>query len=258
MRFSRAITRPPGPSYVQGLTQNHSEGPPDLERALEQHRRYEAALESCGVEVLSLPPQAHYPDATFVEDTALVTPSWAISTRPGAPSRLGEVESVREALARFFPEIRRIEAPGTVDAGDVCEAGSHYFIGLSARTNAQGAAQLAAHLTALGCTSTVVDIRGSRTLLHLKTGLTYLGDERLVVAAELPLVEDFRRFELVRVEPEEAYAANCVRMNDHVLVADGYPRFAATIASLGYRPITLDMSEYRKMDGGLSCLSLRF
>lgn len=258
MQFSRAIARLPGTNFADGLTQQSAAGRPDFQRTLEQHRRYVDALERCGVRVTTLAADAGYPDGTFVEDTAVLTPDWAILARPGAATRAGEVPSIAQALPPHFADLAAIESPGTVDGGDICEAGSHYFIGLSQRTNEEGARQLAVLLAARGCTSSVVDIRASRTLLHLKTGIAFLGDDCLVVTDDLPPHADFGRFRQVRVEPAESYAANCIRVNDRVLVATGFPRFSAALAALGFQPLELDMSEFRKMDGGLSCLSLRF
>ncbi len=151
-----------------------------------------------------------------------------------------------------------ILAPGTVDGGDICEAEDHFFIGLSHRTNEEGAGQLTAHLAELGYTSSNVDIREMASILHLKSGISYIGDNTLVVMEEIAASEGFRAFNLIQVCAEEGYAANCVRVNDRVLVASGFPRFTAELRARGFNPLVLDMSEFQKMDGGLSCLSLRF
>ena len=215
-----------------------------------------------------------YPDSTFVEDTAVVTERCAVLTRPGAPSRAGEVTSIRKVLADLFPTLSEIHSPGTLDGGDVCEAGNHFFVGISERTNEAGAQQLTELLARHGYTTTLVDIRKGGTgvlpvshaqdaratsdLLHLKSGVAYLGNNRLVVTDTLVNRAEFRAYDLVRVDSAEEYAANCVRVNDHVLVAAGYPRFEGKLRELGYQTIALDMGEFQKMDGGLSCLSLRF
>jgi dimethylargininase len=145
-----------------------------------------------------------------------------------------------------------------VDGGDICEAENHFFIGLSHRTSEGGARQLARHLAALGYTSSVIDVRAMTTILHLKSGISYIGDNTLVVMEEMAGHEQFRGFELLRVSAEESYAANCVRVNERVLVAAGFPRVTDELSQRGFRPLELEMSEFRKMDGGLSCLSLRF
>jgi dimethylargininase len=192
----------------------------------------------------------------------------AILTRPGAASRAGEVESIAEVLRGRFPQTRlhSIQGPGTLDGGDICEAErktergarSHFFIGVSERTNEAGAQQLAELVSSYGCTASLVDIRGMPNILHLKSGLAYLGDHRLIVIDALADHEAFHGFELVRVRASEEYAANCVRINDHILIAAGSPEFEQTLQGLGYQTIALEMSEFQKMDGGLSCLSLRF
>jgi dimethylargininase len=256
-RFTRALLRLPGENFAGGITTS-TEGAPVLATVLEQHRRYAAALEACGLKTTTLPADPRYPDGTFVEDTAIVTAKGAIVTRPGAPARAGETEVIAAALAQHYGRLARIAAPGTVDGGDVCETDSGVLIGITARTNEAGARELAALLGDLGYDATLVDVRGIPGLLHLKTGIAYLGDGRLAIAAGLPRLPAFARYELVEVSPAESYAANCIRVNDRVLVAAGYPRFADELARLGYDPLPLEMSEFRKMDGGLSCLSLRF
>lgn len=165
---------------------------------------------------------------------------------------------MREALTEFFPAIQTINAPGTVDGGDICEAGSHFFIGISERTNPEGARQLAGLLAHAGYTSAIVDIRGVPGILHLKSGMAYLGGNRLVVIEALEREKALREYELITTAANEEYAANCVRVNDYVLVAEGYPAFAAALRDLDYSVLSLAMSEFQKMDGGLSCLSLRF
>ncbi len=255
--FSRAIIRPPGTNYAEGLTRV-ALGAPDYERALRQHAVYCEALERCGLNLIHLEVEESYPDSTFVEDTAVLIPAGAILTRPGAASRIGEVECIKETLSRFCPRIDSIQEPGTVDGGDICEAGNHFFIGLSNRTNEAGAGQLAKLLASYGYTSSFVNLRNVKHILHLKSGLAYLGDNRLVVIEALANRQEFDGYELVRVNVDEEYAANCVRINDYVLVAAGYPVFEQTLRGAGYKTIALEMKEFQKMDGGLSCLSLRF
>ncbi|HEU4326293.1 MAG TPA: arginine deiminase family protein [Roseiflexaceae bacterium] len=256
-RFTRAIVRRPGANFADGLTMA-ALGTPDLELALEQHAAYCAALERCGLELTVLPSEPQHPDAPFVEDTAVLAAGQALMSRPGAASRQGEVPSIRAALLPWFPELPAINAPGMLDGGDVCEAERHVFIGISERTNPEGARQLSDWLTGLGYGSTCIDIRGRRDLLHLKSGMTYLGDNRMVLIEALVGLEAFRNYEVVRVPPEEIYAANCLRVNDAVLLPAGYPAMQAALRYLGYQLITLEMSEFQKLDGGLSCLSLRF
>lgn len=255
--FRRAIVRPPSANFADGLTRANL-GAPDHRLALAQHAAYVEALTRCGLDVIRLPEDPRHPDATFVEDTAVITPRAAILTRPGAPSRADEVAGIRTALAPWHPAPLEIEAPGTLDGGDVCETDRGFVIGISARTNEEGAAQLARHLAAHGAASTFVDVRGVEGILHLKSGIASLGDGRVAAIGALAGHPALRGYEVVAVAPEESYAANCVRVNGRVLVAAGFPRFERSLRALGHETLALDVSEFAKMDGGLSCLSLRF
>ena len=258
MRLSRAVVCAPAPTFANGLTSSGALGPPDLRRALGQHREYCRALEACGLGLVALPPDERYPDGTFVEDTAVVAEDVAIVTRPGAESRAGEVPAVAAALGRLRWQPEKIESPGTLDGGDVCQVEEHFLIGISSRTNEAGAAQLTDILVRHGYTTSTVDIRNHAKLLHLKSGIAYLGDERCVVAAGFPQVEALDGYALLEVDDAEAFAANCIRVNDEVFLPLGYPRIGSRLRDLGYTVRTLDVSEFRKMDGGLSCLSIRF
>lgn len=255
--FTRAIVRAPAPNFADGLT-TADLGAPEYKRALSQHEAYCAALEQCGLTLIRIEPDPRHPDSTFVEDAAVLTPRGAILTRPGAPSRAGEVSSIEKVLTDFYPSMLHIESPGTLDGGDVCEAGEHFFIGISERTNEPGARQLAEMLGSFKYTASFVDIRGVRGILHLKSGLAYLGDNRLALVDALAKREAFVDFDLARVEGGDLYAANCIRVNEQVLVAAGYPVWEETLRNLGYPIMAIAMSEFQKMDGGLSCLSLRF
>jgi dimethylargininase len=175
---------------------------------------------------------------------------------------MGEIDSIGGALDFFFPSKSRIAGPGTVDGGDVCEADGNFLIGVSSRTNEAGALQLQQQLGHWGYSAALVDIRASTKLLHLKTGITFLGDGVWMVAADierdLPPLPNLGIQDCILVSAAESYAANCIRVNDSVLVPAGYPQVTAQLRARGFSPWLLDMSEFRKMDGGLSCLSLRF
>jgi dimethylargininase len=254
--FTRAVVCPPADSYADGLTTSEL-GPPDLTLARTQHAAYRAALERAGVQVTALPADTRHPDSTFVEDTAVVAGSGAILTRPGAPSRAGEVEAMRVALGEWFDDLAEIQPPGTLDGGDVCQVGTRFVIGISRRTNPQGARQLTAWLARHDYTSALVPIGTDPTLLHLKSGMAWLGAGRVVVVPSLADHPALTGFERIVVDAGEAYAANCVRVNGTVLVPAGFPRITDTLDRLGFQVLALDMSEFRKMDGGLSCLSVR-
>ena len=255
--FPRAIVRTPAANFADGLT-SVDLGKPDYDLALEQHAAYCRALEKCGLTLTRLAADERYPDSTFVEDTAVLTERGAVITRPGAASRLGEIEEIRSVLLDHYPRVCEIYEPGTLDGGDICEAGGEFFIGVSHRTNEHGAAQLAAILGLFGYDATLIDIRGLSNILHLKSGLAYLGGNRMLVIDELKRLKQLSDYELLDVDSAEAYAANCLPINERVLVAAGFPKLEQQLQKLGYETVALDMSEFQKMDGGLSCLSLRF
>jgi dimethylargininase len=255
--FKKAIVRAPCSNFAAGL-KSVDLGLPDLKRALEQHEAYCNALESCGLEIIRLAPDEAHPDSTFVEDTAVLTPRGAVVTRPGAASRQEEIRSIEPVLREHFVDVQYIREPGTVDGGDVCEAGEHFFIGISERTNAAGAEQLARKLKSFGYSSSLIDIRGISNILHLKSGLAYLGGKLLLVIEAFREEEEFCPYELLFANYPEEYAANCLLVNDKVLIAAGFDDIKWKLEYLGYQTIALDMSEFQKMDGGLSCLSLRF
>jgi dimethylargininase len=205
-----------------------------------------------------LPPDDKHPDSTFVEDTAILTSRGAVLTRPGAESRRGEVESIVPVVHEYFGNICSINEPGTLDAGDVCEAGEHFFIGISRRTNEHGAKQLAGLLQSFGYTTSLIDIRGLSNILHLKSGLAYLSGRRLVIIEALRKMREFSDYDLICLDSAEEYAANCLSVNGRILMASGFATTKRKLELLGDPIISLDMSEFQKMDGGLSCLSLRF
>jgi dimethylargininase len=255
--FTRAIVRTPARNFAEGITTAEL-GAPDHALALEQHKAYVRALETCGLNVTVLAPDKSRPDSTFVEDTAVIVGNKAVLARPGAASRLGEVETIRPDIEAQVAKVFEIAAPGTLDGGDICEAGEHFFIGISHRTNEDGGRQLAKLLADAGFASSFVDLRSLRGILHLKSGLAHLGDRDLVLWPELAAFEQFRDSNHILVSENDRYPANCVQVNDRVLVADGFPLFAEQVERAGYKPLPLDVSEFRKMEGGLSCLSLRF
>jgi dimethylargininase len=254
MKFSQAIVREPGPSFVNGITAANL-GTPDYQLARQQHQAYVRALTECGLSVTTLPPDDNYPDSTFVEDTALLTPKCAIMMRPGAPARRGETSSIEEVIQGFFKTVERVQAPGTADAGDILMVGNHYFIGLSQRTNFHGAGQIITILESHGMTGSTVPLE---RVLHLKSGVAYLENNAMVVADEFKSRPEFKSFRLIPIDDGELYAANCLWLNGTVLVAAGFPKTEKAINAAGYKTIALDVSEFRKLDGGLSCLSLRF
>jgi len=252
--FTKAIVRTPGRSMVSGLTKAKL-GMPDYEKALFQHRQYIAALEDCGVEVFVMEADEAYPDSTFVEDIALLTAHCAIITRPAAPSRRGETPSILPLLEGFYPCIEQIMAPGTLDGGDVMQVGEHFYIGLSARTNLAGANQLLSILERHGMSGSTIPVA---KCLHLKTGVTCVAEKTLLATAEYLARPEFSAFKMLRVADEEEGAANCMLINGTILMPAGFPLAKQLLAAEKAPIIEVDISEYAKLDGGLTCLSLRF
>lgn len=252
--FTHAITRPPAPSYVDGIT-TADLGSPNYALAVRQHAAYVDALRACGLAVTVLEPAPAFPDSCFVEDTALLTGKVAVVTRPGADSRREEAALMEPVLTERFAALARIEAPGTLDAGDVMMVGNCFYIGLSARTNEAGAEQLIAILRGHGYDGIAVPMA---EMLHLKTGVNSLERNRLLVTGEFVGATVFEGFECIEVPSEEAYAANSLWINETVLVPAGFPRVLAQVKALGYATLEVAVSEFQKMDGGLSCLSLRY
>jgi dimethylargininase len=254
--FKSAIVRKPGNSYLNGLTQS-TDGKPDLKKTLAQHASYCNTLSSLGVTVHTLEADEQYPDGCFVEDTAIVTPRGVIITRPGAASRSGETTTIEIELRKHYSHVAHIEAPGCVDGGDILETDSAFIIGISARTNPNGAQQLQHLLADLGYPSNIVDVRACKQLLHFKTGVSALGEGLLVMAPNLPTFPALSGFDKIILSDAEQYAANCIVVNEHVIIPSDCPLFKKEIERRGMKAIECDMSEFKKMDGGLSCLSLR-
>ncbi len=251
--FTHAITRLPGENFAEGLTTANL-GHPEFKLILMQHQAYRQALLSLGLDVLVLPAEPAYPDAYFVEDPAIITSKIAIINHPGALSRQGE-EATLEPFIRYYRPILHIESPGTVDGGDVLMVGNHFFIGLSERTNQQGAAQLARFLTDAGHTSETILVGAG---LHLKSSVNFVGHNTLILTSTMADHPAFKKYEKIQVDDDESYAANTLWINDALLVPKGFPKTLARLKKLGMKIIELDVSEVQKMDGGLTCMSLRF
>ncbi|MCW8879377.1 MAG: arginine deiminase-related protein [Kangiellaceae bacterium] len=252
--FTKAIVRTPSKSIVDGITSANL-GKPVYEKALAQHADYVEALIECGLDVTILAAEEDYPDACFVEDVALMTPHCAIITNPGAESRKGETQSMIATVEDFYDRVEFIEAPGTVEAGDIMMVGEHYYIGLSDRTNGIGAMQMINYLEKHGMSGSTVNMS---EMLHLKTGLSYLENNHLLATGEFVSKPEFEKYDMLEIPSEEEYAANSVWVNDTVLTPKGFPQAKAIIEKTGYKIREIDVSEFQKLDGGLSCLSLRF
>ncbi|MDD6647854.1 MAG: arginine deiminase family protein [Firmicutes bacterium] len=256
-KFNNVIVRKPCKAVCDGITSAPELGQPIYEKALAQHEKYIEALKKCGVEVTVLEADERYPDSCFVEDPALITRKCAIITNPGAASRNGEKDEIIGAVRKFFPEdkIEYIKDPGTLEGGDVMMVGDTFYVGLSARTNAEGIRQLGEILNKYGLECVQVPLE---KVLHLKTGVNYLENNNMLVSGEFIEKPEFAKYNKIVIPEEEAYAANCIWVNGTVIVPEGYPAVLKAVQDAGYETLVVDTSEFRKIDGGLSCLSLRF
>lgn len=252
--FTKAIVRKPCKNMVNGIT-SASLGTPNFLNATIQHENYVNVIRKLGLQVEVLESNEQFPDSVFVEDTALLTPSFAVITNPGALSRNGEIAAMEIELKKFFPTIDHINFPGTLDAGDVMMVGKHFYIGLSLRTNRTGAEQLIYILKKYGFTGSTISLK---SVLHLKTGVSYLDNNYLLACGEFLTKTDFGKYHIIEVPMAESYAANSLWINGSVLVPKGFPKTLNLIKREGFSTIEVDVSEFRKLDGGLSCLSLRF
>ena len=251
--FTRAITRRPGPEMVDGLTTANL-GQPDFELALRQHDAYCRTLADLGLDVTVLDAAPGFPDACFVEDTAVVCEHVAVLTPLGAPSRQGEQLTIEPELAKHRPVVR-ITPPALIEGGDVLQVGKTFYVGLSERTNQAGAAALADAVTPYGYVTVVMACCPS---LHFKTDVNYIGDDTILVSPCCDSLPELARFRRVIVEDDEAYARNCLFINGTVIVPEGFPNTLAKVRATGVATVVIDVSEFRKLDGGLTCLSLRF
>lgn len=251
--FKHAIVRKPGKNFSEGTTTANL-GMPDYETSLDQHNFYCEALKSCGLNLIVLEPDLRFPDSIFVEDVAVVTDKCAVITNVGNVKRQGEEEKIKEILSKFR-NIEQIKPHGTVDGGDVLMIENHFYIGISERTNDEGAKQLSSILSRYSYTSSTVPVK---SVLHLKTGMTYIGNNNIISIKQFVDVGEFKKFNIIELNENENYAANCLLVNDTLLIAKGFPKLREKLQSLDYKILEINMSEFQKMDGGLTCLSILF
>lgn len=251
--FSTAVTRKPGKNFSQGITTSKL-GKPNYVRMLDQYAAYIETLKQMGLDIIELEALPEYPDAYFVEDVAVVTPDVAVITHPGAASRNGEQRYIEPVLSQFR-EIAHIQPPGTMDGGDVLMVDNHFFIGISERTNPLGAAQLGEILEFYGNTWMAVPVGAG---LHLKSSVNWLGENTLLISAGFSGHPEFEDYAQIVVDPLEEYACNTLWINGNLLTPKGFPKTREKLEAIGHQIIELETTEVQKMDGGLTCLSLRF
>lgn len=251
--IKNVIVRKPSSNFADGITTSNL-GKPDYKKALKQHEGYIEALKKCGCDVTILDADERYPDSTFVEDVAIVTEKCAVVTKPGAPSRRGEEKEIVDVLKKFYNNIEYLVGDACLDGGDILRFENHFYIGQSKRTNAEGARQLTEILNKYGYTASTVSLE---KVLHLKTGVVYLKDNTFVVSGEFIDHDTFKEFKGIKVDEDEAYSVNCILVNDHLLIPKGFKKSQKALEDAGYKVIEVEVSEFEKMDGGLTCLSLR-
>lgn len=254
--FTHAITRHPAASITRGLRAVDT-GNPDLALMEQHHAAYVAALRATGATVLALPALEAYPDSVFVEDTALCLPEGAVVMRPGAPSRLGEAAEMAPHLAGLYSDLRRIEgAESFIEGGDILTTETEILVGLSARTNAAGVAELARLVADWG--HKVRELHTPPGVLHFKTDCSLMDAETVLATDRLAASGCFAGYRVIPVAAGEEASANAIRFNDKVLFPAGFPRTRDRLLAEGYDVIEIGNSECAKIDGGMSCLSLRF
>jgi dimethylargininase len=249
-----AVTRAVSPTFAECELTHHSRELIDVAAAVAQHACYEQALRSLGVTVVRAPAEPTLPDAVFVEDTALVLDEVAVVTRPGAPSRHAEVESIADVLSDYKPVVR-MQPPGTLDGGDVLRVGRKLYVGLSSRTNRDGIAQLRSLLHKWNYEVIPVDIEGC---LHLKSGVSLIAEQTLLINPDFVRSDCFASLEVVNVAPEEPDASNALVIGDSVIYPEHHPRTAERLEAAGVRVVRVPCTEIAKAEGGVTCCSLVF
>ena len=247
-----ALTRPVPPSIAECELTHLERAPIDWERACAQHEAYEDALRALGCRVERLAGQPTQPDSVFIEDTAVVVDECAVIAHPGAASRRGETAIVRDAL-RQYRGVKFIRAPGTLDGGDVLRIGRRIYVGLSSRTNAEGARQLAAALEPAGYSLETIVMKDC---LHLKTAVSALGDDRVLLNPRMVDGAAFAPSPCIDIDPAEPFAANVICVDNRVMCSDSAPRTAQLLEEQGYDVIAVDASELSKAEAGLTCCCL--
>lgn len=253
--FSRAITRKPAATIIDGLRAIET-GSPDLAQMTAAHDAYIATLRETGAEVIELPALPAYPDSVFVEDTALCLPQGAVMMRAGAPTRAGEVGEMAPALADFCNDIRTIKGPGTIEGGDILVTEREILVGLSDRTDQAGVDELAALIADWGYRVRTIKIPDD--VLHFKTDCALLDVNTILSTQRLAVSGCFDGYDVIYTAPNEDAAANAIRFNQFVLMAAGFPETAKRLRDTGYEVREIDNRDCAKLDGGMSCLSLRF
>lgn len=218
-----------------------------------QHMEYVTCLEKLGAKVIELPAEPSLPDSVFVEDTVLLFDELAVLTRPGAESRRAEVDAIAPAVQSVRQLVERINAPGTIDGGDVLRIGRRVFVGLSQRSNQAAIDQLADILKPYAYKVTAVSMQDC---LHLKSAVTALSDDTVLINPDWVDAAYFKEYRQIRVDEHEPHAANVVRIGSSILMPSAFPKTQALIESAGYAVTAVDVSELQKAEGAVTCCSV--
>lgn len=254
-RFTHAICRMPSRSLVNGLrAEDH--GNPDYELFVQDHADYMSALKEAGVEVILLDALEQFPDAVFVEDAALCLKEGAVIMRPGAPTRLGEAEQIRPEIEKLFSEVKQIKGPGFIEGGDILTTEKEILVGRSARTNSEGINELQHCVEPWGYI--VCEVHTPADILHFKTDCSLLDGDTILSTSRLGRTGCFEGYNVIEVYEGEEACANTIRVNDKVIMPAGFPKTQKKLETQGFDIITVGNEQAAKLDGGMSCLSLRF
>ena len=253
-QFTHAVVRKPAKSITKGLRAVDI-GSPDYDQMICDHNDYVEALNSAGVKVINLTRLDKFPDGQFVEDTALCLLEAVILMRPGAPSRLGEVNEIAPKLRELFEDVYEIDNPGHIEGGDILVTGKEILVGRSARTDENGVRQLSEIVIPLGYV--IREVFTPPDILHFKTDCSLLGPDEILSTKRLQASGCFDGYRVINVADGEEAAANAIRVNDYVIMPAGFPRTKAILEEHGYKVKVINNTECAKLDGGMSCLSLR-
>ena len=254
-QFTRAITRKPASSVTNGLrAEDH--GTPDVKQMLKDHAHYVATLQETGAQIIELPAIEEYPDSVFVEDDALCLKECAILMRPGAPSRLGEVQMIAPTIRAHYEQVFEITGPGHIEGGDILTTSREILVGKSARTDAAGVEELRSIVAPFGYT--VREVQTPADVLHFKTDCSILDDDTILSTKRLDVTGCFENYRVLYTADGEEASANTIRFNQFVIMPAGFPNTASMLRDNGFEVREINNTECAKIDGGMSCLSLRF
>lgn len=253
--FTHAVCRLPAKSIIEGLRETDT-GQPSYDNFMRDHSDYVEALINAGADVTVLEALEEFPDSVFIEDAVLCLPKGAVIMRPGAPSRLGEAEAIKDVISTLYTNVSQIKGPGFIEGGDILTTETEILVGRSARTDRAGIEELSSIVKPWGYT--VREVNTPKDILHFKTDCSLLDERTILSTKRLAASDCFEGYEVILVAEGEEACANSIRYNDYVIMPEGFPKTKNTLINLGYLVKTIGNVEAAKLDGGMSCLSLRF